>query len=133
MERFGLQKILNLAGDTARLAKAKKGIADGQDDSINYARTILEYPNQKDVDEVALIYRANNWARAFDTGKAIAEYISQSNLQTPAAVEAVFLKCIVKLYEPPQTHTFKLTVDPKNKFFRRMIISTARRSANRRK
>lgn len=133
MERFGLNKFLNLAGDTAKNAKAKKREADGQDDSLNYARAILEYPNQKDIDEVAQIYKNNKWTRAFESGKAIADFISQSNLQTPAAVEAVFLKCITELYQPPPTHAFKLSVDAQNKFFRRMIISTVRKARRNRK
>ncbi|MCY7347783.1 MAG: hypothetical protein LH614_16415 [Pyrinomonadaceae bacterium] len=133
MERFGLNKLLDLAGDTAKVAKRRRGEPDEQSDSINYARAILEYPNQKDVEEVARIYKENNWTRALESGKRIADFISQSNLQTPAAVEAVFLKCIMELYRPPSTHTFKLTVDPQNKFFRRMIIGTARRAVQRRK
>ncbi len=133
MEGLGLDKLLNLAGDTAKIAKIRKGELDGQDDSINYARAILEYPNQKDVEEVARIYKENNWTRALQSGRRIADYISQSNLQTPAAVEPVFLKCIMELYRPPSTHTFKLSVDPKNKFFRRMIIGTARRTAQKKK
>ncbi len=133
MERFGFNKLLNLAGDTAKDAKRRKGDIDGQSDSINYARAILEYPNQKDVEEVARIYKENNWTRALESGKLIADFISQSNMQTPAAVEAVFLKCIMELYRPPSTHTFKLSVDAQNKFFRRMIIGTARKSAGRKR
>jgi len=132
MERFGLNKLLDLAGDTAKDAKRRRGEPDGQSDSINYARAILEYPNQKDIDEVAKIYKENNWTRALESGKLIADFISQSNPQTPAAVEAVFLKCITELYRPPATHRFILTVDPQNKFFRRMLIGTARPARSRR-
>jgi len=131
MERFGLNKLLNLAGDTAKDSKRRKGDLDGQGDSINYARAILEYPNQKDVEEVAGIYKNNNWKRSLESGKLIADFISGSNMSTPQAVETVFLKCILELYRPPPTHTFKLTVDPKNKFFRRMIISTDRKAGRR--
>lgn len=131
MERFNLNKLLDLAGDTARDARLRRGEADGQSDSINYARAILEYPNEKDVEEVARIYRENRWTRALQSGKLIADFISQSNLQTPQAVEAVFLKCIVELYRPPPTHTFKLTVDPENKFFRRMLIGTTRKAVRK--
>lgn len=45
MQKFGLYKFINLAGDTAERAKKQKGQADGQDDVINYARAILEYQN----------------------------------------------------------------------------------------
>lgn len=133
MERLGLDKHLNLAGDTAKDSKRRKGEPDGQSDSINYARAILEYPNQKDVKEVARIYKENNWTRALESGKLIADFINGSNLPTPAAVETVFLKCIMELYRPPSTHTFNLTVDPQNKFFRRMLIGTARKSAGRKR
>ncbi len=133
MERFGLDKYLNLAGDTARIAKRNKGQPDGQSDSINYARAILEYPNQKDVEEVARIYRENRWTRALESGKFIADSISSANMSTPAAVETVFLKCITELYRPPSTHVFKLSVDPENKFFRRMLIGTSKRSVQRKR
>jgi len=133
MERLGLNKLLDLAGDTAKDSRRRRGEPDGQSDSINYARAILEYPNQKDIDEVAAIYKENKWTRALESGKLIAGFISESNPQTPAAVEAVFLKCVMELYQPPSTHTFKLTVDPQNKFFRRMLIGTARRAAQRKR
>ncbi len=127
MERLGLQKYINLAGDTANSVKGGKAGADGQADSLNYARAVLEYPNQKDVEEVALIYRENKWTRALTSGTIIADFISRANLQTPAQIEAVFLKCLLELYQPPSTHTFKFTLDPENKFFRRMLINTARK------
>lgn len=98
MERLGLHKYIDLAGDVAKGAKGKKAGTDGQDVSVNYARAILEYPNQKDIDEVAQIFSENKWTRALTSGERIADFISQANLQTPEAVEAVFLKCITELY-----------------------------------
>ncbi len=133
MERFELNKLLNLAGDTAKVAKRRRGEPDDQSDSINYARAILEYPNQKDVETVAAIYKENKWTRALESGKLIAAFINETNPQTPAAVEAVFLKCIMELYRLPSTHTFKFTVDAENKYFRRLIIGTARRAAQRKR
>jgi hypothetical protein len=80
---------------------------------------------------VKKIYQINRWTRSLETGKAIADTIAQSNLQMPSEVEAVFLKCLLKLYPLPPSQTFKLTVDPKNKFYRRMIITSARRAGRR--
>ena len=131
MERLGLSEAINLAGDTAKDARRRKGEADSQSDAINYARAILEYQTAADIEEVKKIYQINRWTRSLETGKAIADTIAQSNLQMPSEVEAVFLKCLLKLYPLPPSQTFKLTVDPKNKFYRRMIITSARRAGRR--
>jgi hypothetical protein len=133
MEKFGLSKFINLAGDTARQARRKKGQADSQADSINYARAILEYLSPADTEEVRKAYAANGWERALQTGEELAEIIAASKLQTPKDDETVFLKCLLKLYPPPRpTFTFKLTVDPENKLFRRMIINTSRQTRRKR-
>lgn len=133
MEKFGLSEYIDLAGDTAAQARKKKGQADSQADSINYARAILEYLNPSDTEEVRKAYAANGWQRSLRTGEEIAGTISASKLQTPKDMEAVFLKCLLKLYPPPrQTFTFKLTVDANNKFFRRMVIKTSSQSGRRR-
>lgn len=135
MQRLGLSETINLAGDTAESARRRKGEADSQSDSINYARAILEYQTAADIEEVKKLYQANRWTRSLETGKAIADLINQSNLQTPQAVEAVFIKCLLKLYPLPPARTFKLTADPKSKFYRRMIISqaTPRQTVRRKK
>ncbi len=128
MQKFGLYKYIDLAGDTAKLARNQKGQESGQDSSINYARAILEYPNQKDIQEVKNIYTANKWTRALREGETIAGMIGASNIKTPADAEALFLKCITVLYPMPNTsYNFKLTLDPKIKTYRRMIVSIARR------
>jgi hypothetical protein len=127
MEKFGLSEVIDLAGDTAKNARLRKGQADDQSDTINYARAILEYQNAANVEAVKKVYEANNWMRSLATGREIADLISQSNLQTPQAVEAVFLKCLLKLYPMPKpTFTFKLTLDPSNKFYRQMIINAVK-------
>jgi hypothetical protein len=131
MEKFGLSEIVNLAGETAKNARRRKGEADGQSEAINYARAILEYQTAADIAQVKKIYKANNWTRSLKVGADIADLIAQSNLQKPAAVEAVFLKCLLKLYPLPPRHTFRLTVDAKNKFFRQTIINSARNSGTR--
>ncbi len=133
MEKLGLYKIVNLAGDAAAGARKDKGKADGQDDVINYARAILEYHNPADIEELRKIYIANGWNNSIKTGKEIADIISISKPQTPKDAETVFLKCILKLYPPPRpTYTFKLTVDPKNKVYRRMIVNTATQPTRKR-
>ncbi|MDQ3133138.1 MAG: hypothetical protein M3Q99_20610 [Acidobacteriota bacterium] len=134
MEKFGLNKIIDLAGDIAKGARANKNQADGQDDAINYARAILEYSNAKDIIEVQKIYEENGWKVSLRAGREIAAIISQTNLQTPKDVEAVFLKCLLKLYPPPRPeYVFKLTLDAKNKLFRRMIINTATQTVRRKR
>lgn len=128
LEKFGLYKFIDLAGDTAREAKRNKGKEDGQADSINYARAILEYKTQKDVENVKKIYEENGWTRSLREGKAIADAISQSNLQTPKDVETVFLKCVLILYVPPKSSfTLKLAPDAQVKAYRQMIINTQRK------
>ena len=104
MEKLGLYKIVNLAGDAAAGARREKGKADGQDDVINYARAILEYHNPADIEELRKIYIANGWNNSIKTGKEIADIISISKPQTPKDAETVFLKCILKLYPSPRPH-----------------------------
>lgn len=132
MEKFGLDKYIDLAGDAARQAKKMKGRADGQTEVVNYVRAVLEYQNPQDVLVLKQIYQANGWNRALRTGKEIADIISFAKPQTPKDVESVFLKCLLKLYPPPNsTFTFRLTVDPNNKIFRRMIIGIGRTARKR--
>ena len=134
MEKLGLDKSINIAGDIASHARKNKGQADGQDDSINYARAILEYLNPADAEEVRKIYTANGWQRSLQTGRQIADIISSSILNTPKDVEIVFLKCILKLYPPPRPeYTFKLTLDTSNKIWRRMIINTSTKTNRKKK
>lgn len=130
MEKFGLYKFVNLAGDTANSARKNKGREDEQADSINYTRAILEYPFEKDVEEVRKIYIANKWARALRDGAAIAGFIKTANIRTPKEVDAVFLKCLLQLFPLPRSaYYFKLTLDPNKKVGRRMIISVSKRAA----
>ena len=134
MERFDLYRHVNLAGDAAKGAKKQKGKEGGQTEVINYVRAILEYHKASDIEELRKIYEANNWKNSIKTGEEIAALIRQSNPQTPQAVETVFLKCILKLYPPPSPkYTFKLTLDPENKFWRRMIINTATQTVRRKR
>ena len=133
MEKFDLYKHVDLAGDTAAQARKNKGRQDGQTDSINYARAILEYQNAADVEDVRRIYAANKWTRALSDGKAIAAIISASNPTTAKDSETVFLKCLAVLYPLPDSqYYFKLTPDPEIKSFKRMTVSISRRAATRR-
>ncbi len=130
MQKFDLYKYINLAGDTADGARKNKGREDEQADSINYARAILEYPNEKDVEEVRKIYTANKWTRALRDGEAIAGFIKTANIRTPKEVDAVFLKCLSQLFPLPRSaYNFKLTLDPNKKVGRRMIITISKRAA----
>ena len=132
MEKLGLDKHINLAGDAATQAKKMKGQADGQTEVVNYVRAMLEYQNARDVLTLQKIYEANGWTNSLKTGREIAALISSTKLQTPKDVEAVFLRCLLKLYPPPNsTFTFRLTVDPHNKIFRRMIINIGRTTRRR--
>lgn len=124
MARYGVDKLLDLSGDTARIARQNKGRAGSNADIINYIRAILEYLDSKDVAEVEKVYADNGWTRDLKVGREIAGIISASDIKTPAEYEAVFLRCLVKLYALPGKYAFKLTLDPKNKIFRQMIIST---------
>ena len=133
MEKFGLYKVINLAGDTAKNARMNKNQKDGQADVINYARAILEYQNAADVEEVRKVYAANVWTRALREGKAVADIISTSDMATPKTVETVFLKCLAQLYPLPRSdYNFTLTPDAAGKFGRRMIINIARRTTQKR-
>jgi hypothetical protein len=129
LEKFGLYKLIDLAGDTAREAKRNKGKENSEADSINYARAILEYQNPKDIEAVRKAYEENGWTRSLREGKQIADIISQSNLQAPKDAETAFLKCVLILYVPPKSSfTLKLTPDTQVKAYRQMIINTQRKS-----
>ncbi len=127
MEKFGLYRLLNLAGDTAADARARKGDEDGQADAINYARALLEYPDQRDAATVKQLFTANGWDRALKEGSAIADIISRSEVATPAAVESVFRRCLSILFPPPKPSVvFIFNVDPTNKYFKRLVINLSR-------
>ena len=128
MEKYDLFKAFNLAGDTAKSARANKNKRDSQADSLNYARAILEYNNPADTEEVRKIFFANNWNRALKDGKQLAEIIQTFPLKTPNEVEKVFLRCLLILFPLPNSnYKYKLTIDAKAKFERQMIISITKR------
>lgn len=127
MEKFGLYKFIDLAGDTADDARNRKGDEDGQGDAINYARAILEYSDPKDTALVKQLFQTNGWTRSIKDGSDIANAISTSVLNTPKDVESVFLRCLLILYRPlGASFTFTFSVDPANKYFRRLVINSAK-------
>jgi len=123
MEKFGVHGVLDIAGDTAKNAAARKGKRESNADAINYARAVLEYQDPKDVKKVTDLFTANGWKRSIKVGSEMAGIINNSVIKTPADDEAVLLRCLSKLYPPPGGYSFKLTPDPANKHFRRMIVT----------
>jgi hypothetical protein len=122
MEKFGVNGILDIAGDTAKNAAARKGRRESNADAINYARAMLEYNDPKDVKKVTALFTANGWKRSIKIGSEMADIINNSAIKTPEDDHEVFLRCLLKLFPPPGGYSFKLTPDPTNKHFRRMIV-----------
>jgi hypothetical protein len=134
MERFGVYRFIDLAGDTAADARARKGGPAGQADSINYARAILEYPNRSDLTMVERLFKANGWTRPLAEGKAIADIIDTGNPHSPTEVESVFLRCLSVLFPPPRPNVrLTLKLDPSNRYFRRMVINLSQVSRTKRR
>lgn len=131
MEKFGVYDALDIAGDTAKNAAARKGRPEGNSDAVNYARAILEYHDPKDLKRVTDLFTANGWKRSLKVGSEMAGMIDNSVIKAPADDEAVFSRCLSKLYPPPAGYTFQLTPDPANKYFRQMIISINKRSVRK--
>ncbi|HEY0462405.1 MAG TPA: hypothetical protein VGC97_24945 [Pyrinomonadaceae bacterium] len=121
MDKFGLNQIINLAGNTERIAEASGGNEDGQADAINFARAVLEYPNPGDIESLRKIYVKNKWRKSLREGQEIADLISRSAINSPTESAAVFRLCLAKLYPTPRP--FKLTPDKTVKAYRRMLIS----------
>jgi hypothetical protein len=132
MERFGVYKYIDLAGDTAADVRERKGDIDGQADSINYARAILEYTDANDIATVKRLFQANGWTRALNDGAAIADVISRGDPHTPAEVQSVFLRCLTVLFPVPRPDAaFTVTADPTIKHYKRMVINLVRTGRKR--
>lgn len=121
MEKSGFNDALDLAGEAIFYARQMKGTEDGQAEYINYCRAVLEFRNPKDLAEFRKIYQENGWQRALKIGQDLADTIIQSEINTPAQMEAVFSRLLVKLYTAPRT--FKFKQDGKIKAYRLLIIS----------
>ena len=120
MDKFGLNQIVNLAGDTERNATRRRGEPDGQTDAINFARAVLEYQNTADIERLRSIYVQNKWQKSLKIGQEIADLISRSTVDSPPMSAKVFGLCIAKLYPSPRP--FKLTPDKSVKAYRRLLI-----------
>jgi hypothetical protein len=87
----------------------------------------VEYPNRADVNIVERLFKANGWTRSLTEGKSIADIIETSDPRLPKDVETVFLRCLLVLFPTPRPNIkFTLTVDPTNKYFRRMVINLSK-------
>lgn len=120
MEKFGLNEVLNLAGNTERGALERRGEADGQADAINFARALLEYQNAADVESLRKIYRDNKWQQSLKIGQEIADIIKRSPLDSPAATASIFWLCAAKLYPSPRP--LKLRPDKTVTAYRQILI-----------
>jgi hypothetical protein len=121
MDKFGLNQIINLAGDTERAAEQRNGEADGQADAINFARAVLEYQTTTDIEKLRKIYQTNKWQKSLKIGQEIAALISGSTINSPESSAKVFGLCIAKLYPSPRP--FKLIPDKTVKTYRQLLIS----------
>ncbi|HSK71395.1 MAG TPA: hypothetical protein VK892_06845, partial [Pyrinomonadaceae bacterium] len=102
-------------------ARQSRGNPDGQAESINYCRAVLEFRNPKDLAEFKKIYQANGWHKALKIGQELAAIISQANIKTPAQMESVFSRLLIKLYSAPRP--LKLKQDVKVKAYRLIMIN----------
>ena len=93
MQRLDLFNLIDIAGDTAKNAAARKGRSESNADAVNYARAVLEYRDPKDVKRVTALFMANGWKRSIRVGSEMADIINNSAVTTPADDEAVFLRC----------------------------------------
>jgi hypothetical protein len=122
MEKLGLDKFLDLSKEAIQGAKKLKGTEDGQAESINFCRAILEFQNPKDLETYRKVFIENGWQTAIKIGEAMAEIIKQQKITTPAQTQAVFSRCLIKLYNTPRAFKFRRNLNIKQ--YRQMIIST---------
>jgi hypothetical protein len=126
MRRAGLDKLIDLTNylDSARRLRDAE---DGQAEALNFARAALEWDNPRLLEELTKIYQANRWTRSLADGRRLAETIRAANVQTPAEVTALFLRCMPILYGAefrvePDTHF------PLARIYPQMLIRVRRRS-----
>lgn len=97
MRRAGFDKLIDLTSgleDARRMGRTP----DGQPESLNYARAVLEWDDPRLLDELTRIHRANGWERSLADGRRLAEIIRASKVNTPGGVAPVFLRCMSVLY-----------------------------------
>ena len=126
MRRAGFDKLIDLTNylDSARRLRDAE---DGQAEALNFARAALEWDNPRLLEELTKIYQANRWTRSLADGRRLAETIRAANVQTPAEVTALFLRCMPILYGAefrvePDTHF------PLARIYPQMLIRVRRRS-----
>lgn len=132
MIRLGLYQVIDLAGDTASDARRRKGGLDGQADAINYARAILEYHNQRDIDTVKQLFTANGWKISIREGESIASYIQSAVINEPKDIEPLFRLCLQTILPLPASAAFIFTPDLNIKTHRQMVIKLQRKNRVRR-
>ena len=124
MRRTGFDKLIDLTNGLAAARRAGRS-ADGQAELLNYARALLEWQDDKLVNEFAAVYRANGWTRSLEGGRRLADIIRASNIHAPAEVAPVFLRCVTVLYGA----SFRVEPDrrfPLAKVYPQMIIYAVR-------
>jgi hypothetical protein len=97
MRRTGFDKLIDLTNGL-EAARGRRGVEDGQAETLNYARAALEWDDPRRLDELTRIHRANGWARSLADGRRIADLLGSSNVAAPADVAPLFLRCMSVLY-----------------------------------
>ena len=125
MRRTGFERLIDLTNwlDTARRRGRSE---DGQAETLNYARALLEWRDAKLLAELTRVYQANGWARSLDGGRRLADLIGASDIRTSAGVAPVFLRCMAVLYG---AH-FRLAPDRRfalSKIYPQLLIHSPRR------
>ena len=97
MRRTGFDRLIDLTSYlySARRMRGREG---GQAEALNYARAALEWDDPRLLAELTKVYEANGWTRSLGDGRRLAEAIGSSNVNAPAGVTALFLRCLPALY-----------------------------------
>jgi hypothetical protein len=130
MRRTGFDKLIDLTNGLAA-ARGRRGAEDGQAETLNYARAVLEWNDPERLDELTRIHRANGWTRSLADGRRLADIIRASDVTTPAGVAPVFLRCMAVLYRAE----FRLEPDRRfalSRIYPQMLIHARRPARTRR-
>ncbi len=131
MRRTGFDKLIDLT-NYLESARGQRGSPDGQAEVLNYARAALEWENPTLLDELTKIYQANRWTRSLAGGRRLAATIRAAGVQTPAEVNALFLRCLRILYNAE----FRVEPDarfPLARIYPQFLIRSPRRPARTRR
>jgi hypothetical protein len=130
MRRTGFDKLIDLTNGLDA-ARRRRGVEDSQAETLNYARAALEWNDPKLLDELTRIHRANGWTRSLTDGRRLADIILATNIQTPAGVAPVFLRCMAVLYRAE----FRLAADRRfalSRIYPQMLIHAQKPQRRRR-